>query len=179
MAAETDNQNEEQEQEKERSRCELDGVEYELPKLRDLDMDEWMVVYKYSKVVLRDLMEIPDDPEAEAARVEKLEQPGVMKALFHIGYKRKHPKKTDAAVENLVGQIKYLPTLEAMNPDEEDQAEEPTDPTEETSEPESEPSGPTPSSERNSDSSSENGSSDSGTSSETPEDQPETIGISG
>ena len=179
MAAETDNQNEEQEQEQERSKFELDGVEYELPELRDLDMDEWMVVYRYSKVVLRDLMEIADDPEAEAARVEKLEQPGVMKALFHIGYKRKHPRKTDAAVENLVGRIKYLPTLEAMEPDEEEQAEEPEDPTEETKKPESEPSESTPSSERSSGSSSGTGSSSSTTSSETPEDHPATTGISG
>lgn len=175
MAAETTTETDEQEA---RPRFDLDGKEYELPELRDLDIDEWMVVYKYSKVVLRDLMEIPDDPEAEAARVEKLEQPGVMKALFHIGYKRAHPKKTDAAVEDLVGRIKYLPTLEAMNPDEEVPAEE-ADPTEETSEPESEPSEPTPSSARSTGSSSGNGLSASGTSSETPEDQPETIGISG
>jgi len=173
VAAETDT-----EQEDARPKFEFDGKEYKLPELRDLDIDEWMVVYKYSKVVLRDLMEIPDDAEAEAARVEKLEQPGVMKALFHIGYKRAHPKKTDAAVETLVGQIKYLPTLEAMNPDEEVPPEE-ADPTEETSEPESEPNEDEPSSLRSAGSLSANGSSDSGTSSETPEGQPATTGISG
>ncbi len=173
MTAETDNQTEEEEA---RPRFDLDGKEYELPELRDLDIDEWMLVYKYSKVVLRDMMEIPDDPEAEAARVEKLEQPGVMKALFHIGYKRQHPKKTDAAVEDLVGQIKYLPTLEAMNPDVEVPEDEVDPPTGELPNSESEP---TPSSENTTDSENGNGSLGSTTSSETPEVLPETIGTSG
>lgn len=172
MAAENDNQNEA------RPKFELDGVEYELPEIRELDIDEWMIVYKYSKVVLRDLMEITDDPDAEAARVEKLEQPGVMKALFHIGYKRAHPKKTDAAVENLVGQIKYLPVLEAMNDDAEEASEE-EDPTEETTEPESEPSEPEQSLPSEPDSQTGNGSSSSTTSSETPEEEPATTGTFG
>ncbi len=173
MTAETPNPTDEEEA---RPGFELDGKKYELPELRDLDIDEWMVVYRYSKVVLRDLMEIPDDPEAEAARVEKLEQPGVMKALFHIGYKRAHPRKTASAVEELVGQIKYLPTLEAMNPDVEVPEDEVDPPTGEVPSSESET---TPSSESRTDSENENGSSASGTSSETPEDLPETIGISG
>ena len=173
MAAENDT-----DQEQEPTRFELDGVGYEMPELRDLDIDEWMIVYKYSKVVLRDLMEITDDPEAEQARVDKLEQPGVMKALFHIAYKRAHPKKTDAAVEALVGQIKYLPTLEAMNPGSEEASEE-EDPTEETTEPGSEPSEPELSSLRSSDSQSGNGSSASTTSSETPEEEPAPTGMSG
>lgn len=174
MVAENDNT----EQEK-TNQFELDGIAYEMPELRDLDIDEWMIVYKYSKVVLRDLMEITDDPEAEQERVEKLEQPGVMKALFHIAYKRKHPKKTDAAVESLVGQIKYLPTLEAMNADEPEEGSAEEDPTEETTEPESEPSEPESSLPRNPDSESGNGSSGSTPSSETPEEEPATIGTSG
>lgn len=174
MAAENDNT----EQTDARPKFELDGKEYELPELRELDVDEWMIVYKYSKVVLRDLMEIVDDPDAERERIEKIEQPGVMKALFHIGYKRVHPKKTDSAVEALVGQIKYLPALELLNTDEAEVPEE-EDPTTETSKLESEPSELEPSSERRSDSSSVNGSSASTTSSETPEEEPATTGISG
>lgn len=174
MAAENDNTTENTD----RPRFELEGKEYELPELRELDVDEWMLMYKYSKVTLRDLMEIVGDPEAEEARIEKVEQPGVMKALFHIGYKREHPKKTDAAIENLVGQIKYLPTLEAM--DTEADAEVPVDevdpPTDEL--PKSEIA-LAPSSESRTDSSSANGSSDSSTSSETPEDELATTGTSG
>ena len=178
MAAETNDT----EQEEARPKFELDGKEYELPELRELDIDEWMVVYKYSKVVLRDLMEIPDDPAAEAARVEKIEQPGVMKALFHIGYKRAHPKKTDAAVEHLVGQIKYLPMLEAMNEavegEEEPDAE--TDPTKDSApDSESSSSEDEQSSLRRIDSETGNGSSASTTSSETPEDEPATTGTFG
>jgi hypothetical protein len=165
--------------EQENTHFELDGIAYEMPELRDLDIDEWMIVYKYSKVVLRDLMEVTDDPEAEQARVDKLEQPGVMKALFHIAYKRKHPRKTDAAVEALVGQIKYLPTLEAMNTDDGEEAPEEEDPTQETTEPESEPSEPEPQLLRSTDSPTGNGSSASTESSETPEGQPATTGTSG
>jgi hypothetical protein len=124
-------------------------------------------------------MEVTDDPEAEQARVDKLEQPGVMKALFHIAYKRKHPRKTDAAVEALVGQIKYLPTLEAMNTDDGEEAPEEEDPTQETTEPESEPSEPEPQLLRSTDSPTGNGSSASTESSETPEGQPATTGTSG
>jgi len=172
VAAENDT-----EQEQEPTSFELDGVKYEMPELRELDIDEWMIVYKYSKVVLRDLMEITDDPEAEQERVEKLEQPGVMKALFHIAYKRHHPKKTDAAIEALVGQIKYLPTLEAMTTDEEVPAEE--DPTKETIEPASEPNEPEPSSPNGTDSLSGSGSLSSLTSSETLEETLATTGTSG
>lgn len=168
MAAETNT-------EQARPKFELDGVEYEMPELRELDIDEWMLMYKYSRVILRDLMEIVDDDDAERARIEKLEQPGVMKALFHIGYKRAHPKKVDAAIESLVGQIKYLPMLEAMNDGIEEASEE-EDPTERTTQPESEPGEP---STRNSDSSSESGLPGSAASSETPENAPVPIGTSG
>lgn len=159
---------------------ELDGKTYELPELRELDIDEWMVVYKYSKVVLRDLMPIIDDPQAEHDRIEKLEQPGLMKALFHIAYQRAHPKKTTAAVETLVGQIKYLPTLEAMDDgDDTEEVAEDDDPPTLTPVPESEPSEPEPSSPNDSDSQSENGSSSSQTSSGIPEVTLVTTGTSG
>lgn len=173
MAAENDTQ-----QEREPARFELDGKMYEMPELRELDIDEWMIVYNYSKVVLRDLMEITDDPSAEQERIDKLEQPGVMKALFHIAYKRAHPQKTDAAVESLVGKIKYLPTLEALNPEEPEEGSE-EDPTKGTTEPELGPSEPESSSLRSSDLPSGNGSSDSTTSLETPEEEPAPTGTSG
>lgn len=175
MAAETNDTAEE------RPRFEMpDGVEYELPNIRELNMDEWMLMYEYARIVLRDLMEA-SDPEEERAREEKLENPGVMMGLFHIGYKRKHPQKTDAVIKALVGKIQYLPTLQDMGGvelDEEGSEEE--DPTPDSApDSESSSSEARSSSERSADSSTESGSSDSSMSSETPEETLATTGTSG
>ena len=103
----------------------LAGTLYEFPDVLDLDMDEWIVVYEYSGLVLEDFAPL-ENPEAEAERVHKLRHPGFMKAMTHIGYQRAHPKKTKATIKDLIGNVKMLPLLESMAGDEPESDDPPT-----------------------------------------------------
>lgn len=154
MAAETDNT----------VKFDLDGTLYDFPDVLDLDIDEWVVVYEYSGLVLEDFAPL-ENAEAEADRVHKLRHPGFMKAMAHIGYQRAHPKKTKATIKDLIGSVKMLPLLESMSPQESE------DPPTSASEPQK-------SSERSPGDSNASLSLASPLSSETPEDLPVPIGIS-
>ena len=145
----------------------LAGTLYEFPDVLDLDMDEWIVVYEYSGLVLEDFAPL-ENPEAEAERVHKLRHPGFIKAMTHIGYQRAHPKKTKATVKDLIGNVKMLPLLESMAGDEPESDDPPTSVSE-----------PQRSFERNQVDSSASLSLASPPSSETPEGLPVTIGTSG
>ncbi len=161
MAAETDNQ--------EPIKFTFEGKKYDLPTLIECDMDEWMLVYEYAKVTIKDTVPC-EDPADEQARVDKLSQPGTWFALFHIAYRRANPKRTDAAIKALVGKIDYLEALAeiAEQMPDEDEDENPT-------------SAITPEtlSSESSDSSSKSSSLVSLPSSETPADQPAPTGTTG
>lgn len=142
----------------------IEGEEYEIPVFTELTIDEWMIAHKFAGLVISDIIPIKDDADAEMERVKKFTQPGALKALAFIAYKRSHPRKTDPTIGALVGGLNYLEMLETMVDEEEDH--DAADPTEETPQPSPEPE---PSSPTRNDSPSESGSSDSATSSETPE----------
>ncbi len=103
MAAENDNQ-------EAPVKFTFHGKQYDLPSLTECDMDEWMLVYEYAKVTIKDTVPC-EDPADEQARVDKLSQPGTWFALFHIAYRRENPKKADPAIRALVGKIDYMAAL--------------------------------------------------------------------
>jgi len=117
VAAETDNK------ETQSLKFTFQGVEYDVPQLMDCDLDEWVLVYKYAEVTLSDTIPC-DDPAEDATRRKKLSQPALWKALFHIAYRRADPKKSDAAIEAIIGKIDYLETMASFfdqMPDEEEE----------------------------------------------------------
>ena len=117
MAAETENK------EVEPLKFTFEKVEYEVPQLTECDLDEWMLVYKYAQVTLGDTVPC-EDPSEEEERRTKLSQPALWKALFHIAYRRANPKKSDAAIEAVIGKIDYLEAMASFAeqmPDEEEE----------------------------------------------------------
>lgn len=149
---------------------ELEGNSYEFPDVLDLDIDEWVVVYEYSGLVLDDFAP-KEDAEEEAERVQRLRHPGFMKAMAHIAYQRANPKKTKSTVKTLMGGVKLVPLLESVEggPEEPGDDGDPPTPTSEL---------PT-SSERSSDDSNASLSLASPLSSETPAEPLVTTGTSG
>ena len=67
----------------------IDGVVYEVPGLDTLTMDEAQVLYDYSGLGLEDFAQSADETEEETKARERLfRNPGLMRALMHIAYKR-------------------------------------------------------------------------------------------
>lgn len=146
---------------------EIDGVMYEFPQLLELDVDEWQFIYDKCRVSFGTLAPIEDE-DRERERMEKLDNPAFEKALFHIGYRRVHPDVKDDAIAAIIGKQKLRILLESLVPEGEAEADDPTLMTE----PEQQSNGKVVSS-------SESSSDPSSKSSETPDEQPETIGTSG
>lgn len=134
MAAENDNT----------MRFQIDGTEYVIPPLDDMDMYEWQIIYDYTGLVLEDFAPAADradeqvdggeDGPLEKARQHRISAPAFMTALLHIGYRRSHPNEKPDAIKKLVGATKRMRVLEAMA-DSVDEGEAPT-PLESTPEPE-------------------------------------------
>lgn len=114
MAAETDNT----------LKFTIDDVQYDIPPLDDMDMDEWQIIYDYSGLVLEDFapaadradeqIEGDEDGPLEQARKRRVSTPAFTTALLHIGYRRAHPDAKPDAIKKLVGSTKRLHVLEAM-----------------------------------------------------------------
>lgn len=109
-----------------------------------------------------------EEAAAESDRVHKLRHPGFLKAMAHIAYQRANPRKTKAAIKDLIGSVKVLPMYESMV-GEEAEADDPPTPA----------NGQQQSSERTRDASLARLSPPSPLNSETPEDLPAPIGTTG
>jgi hypothetical protein len=71
----------------------IDGEIYESPGLGDsLDMDEYQILYDYSKITIDDIVAAPDETDDEKdARLAKYDNPGFIRAMMHIAYRRAIP----------------------------------------------------------------------------------------
>jgi len=147
------------------SRFELEGREYEVPDFVDLDLNDWEIVYDECGVVLSDFQE-DDDPERDAARIERIRNPRLEKAFVMVALRRARPDDDIDTLRQDAGRIKLIPYLSEVA------AGESQDPPTSVTKPE-------PSSRESSGSSSESSSPDSSTSSEIPEGDLATIGTDG
>jgi hypothetical protein len=110
----------------------IDDVEYEMPMLDDLDMDEWQILYDYTGLILDDFAP-QEDEDAERDRQRRTSQPGFTRAMLHIGYRRAHPELKPDAIKQVTGEAKLIHVLEALN---ESTPEEDETPLASTTEPE-------------------------------------------
>jgi hypothetical protein len=104
----------------------IDGVVYEVPGLDTLTMDEAQVLYDYSGLGLEDFAQSADETEEEAKARERLfRNPGLMRALMHIAYKRKHTKLPASQIRTLVGAANVLDALQGLTTSEPEEDEIP------------------------------------------------------
>lgn len=96
----------------------IDGTLYELPTLDSFTMDEAQIMYDYSGLSLEDFAE-PEEETAEQAaeRVRRFRNPGFLRALMHIAYRRQHPKLADGEIRQLVGSANLIDALKDLADD--------------------------------------------------------------
>jgi hypothetical protein len=93
----------------------IDGVVYEVPGLDTLTMDEAQVLYDYSGLGLEDFAQSDNETEEETKARERLfRNPGLMRALMHIAYQRKHSKLPASQIRRLVGAANVLDALQGL-----------------------------------------------------------------
>jgi len=107
----------------------IDGALYEVPSLDTFTMDEAQVLYDYSGLTIEDFAVLEDEDENE--QVDRLKNPGFMRALMHIAYQRGNEKLAPAKVRALIGSANLLSSYEHLAVGEDDAL-----PPESTTEPE-------------------------------------------
>ncbi len=142
----------------------IEGVEYELPGVDDLDLDEWELMYERTGILFEDFAPL-ENKKDETARSRRLSQPGFLRTMLEISMRRTYPDRDHDAIADVVRKAKMLPVLESISEGKDADALPPESTLE-----------PVPSSPRNSDDSSESESSDSPTTSDDQGDLPEAIG---
>lgn len=126
------------------TRIEVDGTPYVLPALDTFDLDEAMVMYRYSHLTFDQIFEL-----------EGL-HPGVIAGLLHVAIARSDPALRDRQVEEQVRKVNMMAVFEQFaeiaenvadptkgsvqppEPDEPTSSEDQTRPSGESSEPDSE-----------------------------------------
>jgi hypothetical protein len=88
----------------------LDEREYEVPDFTDLTIDDWEIVYDECGCVLADFQE-DDDPEAEAARRERIRNPRLEKAFIMVSLIRARPDDDLETIRSDAGHIRLIPYL--------------------------------------------------------------------
>ncbi len=151
------------------------GETYEYPDPFDLDLDEWVIIYDETGLILEDFAPF-DDKKREETRQQQLRNPALIKALAICGILRAKPELELDSAKELAGDMKMLAVLESLVAGEEDDAEEVDPPTGGLQSNESEQP---PASERRSDDTSESSSADSAKSSDEPDSEPAATGTSG
>lgn len=92
----------------------IDDERYEIPRLDTITLDEERVLYLYADTVLQDFGPAHFDATEEERiayellQLRKIRNPDFKRALAHIAYRRKHPKITDAEVEEAIGKVNAL-----------------------------------------------------------------------
>ncbi len=151
------------------------GETYEYPDPFDLDLDEWVIIYDETGLILEDFAPF-DDKKREENRQQQLRNPALIKALAIVGILRAKPELDIDAAKELAGDMKMLAVLESLVAGDEDEAEEVDPRIGGLQSSESEPSDP---SQRRSDDTSESSSADSPKSSDEPDSEPAATGTSG
>lgn len=82
----------------------IDGSLYEMPSLDTFTMEEAQILYDYSGLGLEDFALEDDDDEFAV----KLKNPGFLRALMHIAYRRGNPKQPDGKVRKLIGAVNLI-----------------------------------------------------------------------
>lgn len=82
----------------------IDGALYGMPSLDTFTMEEAQILYDYSGLGLEDFALEDDDDEFAV----KLKNPGFLRALMHIAYRRGNPKQPDSKVRKLIGAVNLI-----------------------------------------------------------------------
>jgi hypothetical protein len=153
-----------------KAQFEVDGEKYDYPDPLELDMDEWVIIYGETGLILEDFAPF-DNKAYERERIKKLRNPALIKALAICGYLRARRDEDLETVRELIGGLNMLSVLEQLVPEVAADAVDP--PTSEL--PSSEPN-TLPSSERSEADSNGNTSPDSPKNSDDPEENPAPTG---
>jgi hypothetical protein len=89
------------------------GETYEYPDPFDLDLDEWVVIYDETGLILEDFAPF-DDKIREETRQQQLRNPALIKALAICGILRAHPQTNIHAARELAGDMKMLDVLKSL-----------------------------------------------------------------
>jgi hypothetical protein len=100
------------------------GETYEYPDPFDLDLDEWVIIYDETGLILEDFAPF-DDKKREETRLQQLRNPALIKALAICGILREHPQYDLDSARELAGDMKMLDVLKALAGGEDD-ADDPT-----------------------------------------------------
>ncbi len=100
------------------------GETYEYPDPFDLDIDEWVIIYDETGLILEDFAPF-DDKKREETRLQQLRNPALIKALAICGLLRAKPDLDIDAARDLAGDMKMLAVLESLAAGDDD-ADDPT-----------------------------------------------------
>ncbi len=89
------------------------GKTYEYPDPFDLDLDEWVIIYDETGLILEDFAPF-DDKKREATRQQQLRNPALIKALAMCGLLRADKELDLDAARELAGDMKMLAVLESL-----------------------------------------------------------------
>lgn len=126
MAAE-DVKHEEEEKEEEEEYLVIEGGHYPLPTMDELDNDEAMILYNYSRITIEDFLdengeELPKEEQAKLTR-----HPGFKTALVHIAYRRGNRGMSEAKIKAVAGRTNWLDAIAEIAGDDEDGDARPPD----------------------------------------------------
>lgn len=111
------------------TRITVEGTPYVLPSLDSFDLDEAMIMYRYSELTFDQIFEL-----------EGL-HPGVVAGLLHVGIQRSDPALRERDVKAMVKRVNMMNVLEQLA-ELADQQPDPTQEPAQTTEPDSPPSEP-------------------------------------
>ncbi len=89
------------------------GETYEYPDPFDLSLDEWVIIYDETGLILEDFAPF-DDKQREATRQQQLRNPALIKALAICGLMRAKKELDVAAARELTGEMKMLDVLASL-----------------------------------------------------------------
>ncbi|HSE44717.1 MAG TPA: hypothetical protein VLA89_05245 [Gemmatimonadales bacterium] len=92
----------------------IDEVEYPIPGLDGMNMQEAVVLYERSGLTLEDFAIDDEDPEQVEELEQKTKHPGFLLALVQIAYMRGHPKVTRKRAEQVADQMDLIAAYEAV-----------------------------------------------------------------
>ena len=86
----------------------VNGTVYPIPAFDTFDLDEAQVLYDYAGLGLEDFAVDLEDTEQVAEATQKLKNPGFLRALVHIAYRRGNPDIKPADVKAAAAAVNYL-----------------------------------------------------------------------
>lgn len=92
----------------------LDDVQYEVPLLSTLDLDEERILFLFADTVIEDF--VPAHPAWDEAftrnfnRIQagRIRNPAFKRAMAHVAYRRAHPEKDAKTIDAAVGKVNAL-----------------------------------------------------------------------